>query len=546
MRHARAWLAIALAFGWGCGGPNETDEPDAKPSEEPRLCEPVQGAGAIILPDGEVVDDLRSALLSAQPGDELRLCPGRYLGNFVAEVPLRLTGIGGAAVTILDGISDLPTLELPGDSEVEGLTIRGGGGVRMSSSGSLLIVEARISGNQAEYGAGLVVAENSVATLSGTEIMGNRAEMGGGGVWVQPGGRLELLDGSRVSANWAGVFGAGIWLQEAHLDGGLVSDNVLLATSLSMPTRDEEGVLRIPAETFGGSGVALSGSGSLTGAEITSNTGIGGAFSVSHGTADLTDVWIHDNHSDAGNGGGIGAAEAHVVGEGNTRVERNSAAQAGGGAWVNGASISGVSFSDNVATFCGGLRLDSGELRDVVITGNEAARGSGGGVCATEAVRLENVNLVNNQSSSRGGGLSISYSGSATEVTIVSTTISGNRAEMGGAGIYASSLAWEPDSVTVRLVDSEIAGNSTPGSGGGVYTEAPFTLENSRITSNMADQGGGVWVAGAGALTVIDSDLGAGEHDNSPDDVATTAASYQGYGSGADFTCDSQSCTPEP
>lgn len=544
MRCARPGLILALVFSWACGGPNESVGPDPVPPTESTPCELALGAGAVILPDGEVVDDLRTALMAARPDDELKLCPGRYHGNFVAEVPLRLTAVEDAAVTVLDGISDLPTLEIPGGSEVVGLTIRGGGGVRMSSQGPLGIVDAVITGNQADYGAGVVVAENSVATLSGTVITGNMARKGGGGVWVQPGGRLELLDGSRVSLNWAGLFGAGIWLEDAHITGGLVSDNVLVAGAETLPLRDEHGVLFFPAEAFGGSGVALSGTGSLTGVEVTGNLGLGGAFSVIRGTASLTDVWIHANHSDSIHaGGGLAVIEAHVSGEGNTRVERNTAYSAAG-AWVHDGSVTGVDFSENVARLCGGLLVESGALRNAVISENQASSGGGGGLCVSGAVRVESVTLTNNQSTSNGGALHIQAPfGISTDVEIVGCTLSGNHAASRGGGIH---VEWSPIGMTVLLADSELSGNSASSDGGGVYTDALLDITNSRITGNAADHGGGAYVAQRGALSVTDCDFGEGEHENTPDDVATPSASYEGYASGTEFSCDTDGCTPEP
>lgn len=544
MRNACPWLVATLVIALGCGEPGEIRSPDPEPPAELDSCEIT---GGIILPDGRVVTDLLTALVAAEAGGELQLCPGRYHGNFTVDVPIRLRGLGGASVTILHGISDSPTLKLPGGSEITGLTIRGGGGIHMSTSGTLRVENSVISGSQADYGAGLVVAERSDVTLAGTVITANLARVGGGGVWVKAGGHLKLVDGSRVSGNWARRFGAGIWLQDAHLTGGLVSDNLLLADAYSLPQREADGALSIPAETFGGSGVALSGDGSLTGTEITGNLGVGGALSVLQGTVALADVWIHQNHAGSANGlraGGIAVADAHVVAEGSTRIERNTAYRDGGG-WLFGGSINGVTVADNDAFVCGGLSVNTGGLRNVVVSGNTASGGSGGGLCVSGRVKLDDVKLLDNHSSNSGGAIDVAPLASGTDVEIVRSRIFGNQATRHGGAIHVTSWWWMPDSAKVIVSDSEINDNSAVEVGGGAYTDAPLTIENSRVVANSADHGGGVYVAEAGVLTIVSGDLGVADDENTPDDIATPAASYQGYGIGVTITCDVNGCTPE-
>lgn len=535
---------FALILGAGCDGGRAPSGPDTDPPSDVGVCVPTAENAQVTLDGIRVFDDLQAALLAASPGSELVLCPGSHRGNFVATVPVRLVGLEDRAVTVLTGLSDLlPTLEIPGGSEIVNLTIRdGGGGVVMSSSGSLRIEASLVTGNVADYGAGLVVAENSTATLASTDIRGNSARVAGGGVWVRPGGTLELSEGSSISSNWADAFGAGVWLQEAHLVGGEVSGNLLVTNRLDELRIDpEDGSVVVGGEAFGGSGVALSGTGSVTDTEIAWNSGAGGGLSISFGTGTLRDVWVHDNDARPYACGGLGVAGGIAVIEGATRFERNSADTGGGGLVFHGSVFGGI-FAENVATHgAGGLDVQSGELHHVVIRGNSSEGHFGGGLSTTGTAQLDGLTIEDNHVSGAGGGIHVSAIIDAT-VEISNTTIAGNEAHEGG-GLYVRA-GWTPLHVT--LTNTTLHGNRAAGVGGGLHTNAPVDVRGGAIVGNLADSGGGAYIAAQGALSVTNTDLGAGESDNDPDDIATSVGSHQGYGAGASFACDDAGCTPTP
>lgn len=540
MRASR-WL-LMLLLGGGCGGAAPPSGQDPGVDTDPNGC-PRAGGERVILDGAQAFDDLQVALDAATPGSELRLCPGFYRGPLVAPVPVRLIAIADHAVTVLAGSSDdAPVLTVPGDSELVGLTVQSGHvGVRMSSAGSLRIEASRITGNHAQRGAGLVVAENATATLVGTEITGNVARAGGGGVWVQPGGTLELSDGSVVSDNQAGEFGGGVWLQEAHLIGGAVIRNRVAASPESLP-RYEGGAVILEAEAFGGAGVALSGTGSVSATEIAHNEGPGGSLSVTRGTATLADVWVHDNDARPAMGGGLGVADGTVLGEGATRFERNAARLGGGGVLVKG-TIVGVTFAENEG---GGLDMVYGHLEHVVIRGNTSDFGAG--LISWGTGRLEHVIIEGNQSSGWAGGVSVVgvARGEAT-FEIVDSSIAGNAAEQDGGGLYLwPSSPGAP--LTLWLKDTAVTGNSAGRNGGGLYLDNTAFVNGGAIAGNTAFAGGGAYVFGSGALLSVEgADLGAGEGDNTPDDVRTRSGdAYAGFGAGATFACDRHGCEPTP
>lgn len=564
----RRWL-LSLLLAWSCRGDDGVDPPDSEAVRQ--ICPTSAGPGGVLLGGSQQFDNLQRALDAAEPGDELLLCPGTYEGNFLASVPVRIVAVEDHTVTVLTGLSDFaPTLTLPGGSEIVGLTVRsGGGGVVLSSPGTLRIEASRITGNRAEHGAGLVVAEDSLVTLVGSEITDNVAGTGGGGVWVRPGSTLELTEGSFVSFNRAGEFGGGVWLQDAHLVGGVVSDNVLVWSHDSAPRKDpESGEVLVEGEAFGGSGVALSGTGSVTDTEIAWNTGQGGGLSLCRGTGTFADVWVH--HNDAltltpGAGGGLGVALGAAVHEGNTRFEHNTA-RFGGGAWVLGGSIAGGSFAANHAdgdggggavtdgtvtgarftdntssAAAGGLSLSNGDLVDVVLRGN-TSQTSGGGLATRGRVRLERVHVEGNRAE-LGGGIFMTAHQQPSTSEIVDSAIAGNDA-LNGGGVYVWSHWWVP--LTLEVTSSTIAGNTAAQRGGGLWTDGAVHVSGGAITANTAASGGGAYVDTAGSLAITGTDLGVEQGENTPDDVATPSAAYVGYGANASLTCDGAACAPSP
>jgi hypothetical protein len=83
-------------------------------------------------------------------------------------------------------------------------------------------------------------------------------------------------------------------------------------------------------------------------------------------------------------------------------------------------------------------------------------------------------------------------------LTLVNTTVSGNRARNGGGGIVN-------EFGTLTLIDSTVSNNHAGDSGGGVlnHGSGTLTLINSTVSGNTARGGGGI--VNDGALTLLDS-----------------------------------------
>jgi uncharacterized repeat protein (TIGR02543 family) len=120
-------------------------------------------------------------------------------------------------------------------------------------------------------------------------------------------------------------------------------------------------------------------------------------------------------------------------------------------------------------------------------------------------------NTSSTASSSRGGGVYVSSSGT---FTMNGGDISGNSSSYGG-GVYVSS------SGTFTMNNGDISGNSTSAYGGGVRVEGTFTMNGGDISSNSASWGGGVYITSSATFTMNNGDIS--------DNTATTGGGVYVY-----------------
>lgn len=207
---------------------------------------------------GTEVDPLCSigdAIALANPGDTIRIAPGRYSEQIVITKDLELIGTGGDEMTIIDGAGaggSVVTIPNAVDATLDGLTVTGGvsnegGGIRVL--GSLFLRNSTVSGNlvQSPYyaaaeGGGIfargqgvhVELENS--TVRDNEVVAGKGGTGqGGGVFVQDGTlviRNSTIDGNRANAQYkpsANTRGGGILVFRTSLimSGSTLSNNVI-------------------------------------------------------------------------------------------------------------------------------------------------------------------------------------------------------------------------------------------------------------------------------------------------------------------------------
>lgn len=148
----------------------------------------------------------------------------------------------------------------------------------------------------------------------------------------------------------------------------------------------------------------------------------------------------------------------------------------------------------------------TGTISGVTLTGGNATgarfNNIGGAILAQEgsALTLNSVLVTGNSApTGQGGGV---YYQSAGSHLIINSTFSGNSAQICAAVMNGSS--------TVTAINSTFSGNITPNSGGGFcVNNGRSTLRNVTITNNSASQGGGI-IAFAGSNLTIGNSIVAG------------------------------------
>ncbi|WP_143206552.1 right-handed parallel beta-helix repeat-containing protein [Singulisphaera sp. GP187] len=268
------------------------------------------------------------------------------------------------------------------------------------------------------------------------------------------------------------------------------------------------------AQNAGGSILNL-GTAALTGCTISNSQSPhgGGIANGSGGKLTMTNCTISGNLAmdsvgpNAGGGGGL--YNGNVADLTNCIIERNSAAEKGGGVFnvlaktVNMTACT-ISGNGTASDGDGGGFYSEGtlNLQGCTISNNSANRGAGAfsvaeGEYIGGVLNLTDCTVSGNTSSASGGGL---YSGGIS-VSLVNCTVSGNEARSGGGGGLLSSHG------TATLTSSTFSGNTAGQYGGGLYNYyCTATITNCTVFKNSAGPGyygGGLYNDGYSATLVF-------------------------------------------
>jgi len=162
-------------------------------------------------------------------------------------------------------------------------------------------------------------------------------------------------------------------------------------------------------------------------------------------------------------------------------------------------TITNNSGSPGGGIYCGN---SSPSIIDCTITNNSGS--SGGGIyCDESSPTITGCTITANTSGYYGGGIHCERDSSPI---ISDSNISHNTSIREGGGIYCKDIS----SLTVN--NCKIIGNSTNSavySGGGIYCDSgDLTIQNSVITANAAEFGGGIYYMGGGdKLTITNSTI---------------------------------------
>jgi len=450
---------------------------------------------------------ISAALTAANPGDRL-LIEGNvtFLENITITKNLTLQGGYNGCIS---GSSELTTLNGGGSGKVviiePGLTVtlvnlnltngNGlGGGVSAGTNSQVTLDNVRITGNTGTYGAGLYVSPAAEVTLTnGTKINNNTATIAGGGARVW--GILTSLDTlSDINDNSA-PHGGGVSVQEGgelHLIEADMSGNqataadgkggAILLENGAVSTMTGNVWIYNGNKAYDGAGIYSYDSDVFLGrATIAENTALNGGGGV---------YLTNDSSLSASNA---------TVGFGSGATSGNEAA-IGAGIYSSGSTVDfGGSIMDNIATQQGGgiyAQASTLTLTNAIV----------GGTDTNQANQLgPNGHL--------GAGL---YFDSATQATLNNTVVSGNTFQTTqytyGGGAYVT------DGSGLTLINSSIenhlASSVYDGRGAGLYLNSSIlTVDNSQIVSNTAGTaGGGIRLWGTSTLNVLNDSVIAYNH----------------------------------
>ena len=260
----------------------------------------------------------------------------------------------------------------------------------------------------------------------------------------------------------------------------------------------------------------------LTGGDVAPTTAkVGGGAILNYENLTLAHVVIADNRALAG--GGVYHREGSLTVAHSTFV-RNAATDRGGGLFAFGVPASQISvshseFSDNSATRGGGASISGGTvLLEQLLVDNNLATFAGGGIsCEITSLTVLGGTFSNNRAGIRstgtGGALAISIdpvSSPGTQAILVGVTIRDNMAgDPGfasgfGGGLFFTELRPGPVSqvTALEIRSSTIVGNRANIGGGGIYATGgrAVQISDSTISGNFAVSPTGGQTGGGGAL----------------------------------------------
>jgi hypothetical protein len=410
----------------------------------------------------------------------------------------------GAANTIIDGGGIDRVFHIcPGGGcnyavTILGLTVQNGssedfGGGLRNEGGNLTIGDCTVKDNTAAFYGGGVYNENTLTIQNHTTIggsgAGNQAMINGGGIFNATGS--VTVDNSTVSDNTADNNGGGIW-NNATLD-------VLNGSSIGVPGAGNQGI------DGGGIYNYLDGTTTIDSSAVIYNTASddgGGIYNSVGGEVTLDESAVRACTATEYGGGIYNQAKLTI--RNNSAVSANIATDDGGGIYnaVGGdLTVDSSTISDNDANSNGGgiynratLSIVNGSTIGRAGLGNHAIEG--GGIYTFGGTITLDGSTVSSNTANKGGGI---YTFGGT-ITLEGSTVSANIATDEGGGIRNNG--------TLNIQNGSTIGGSGEGNqaieGGGIFTLGETVMEESTVSANLADFGGGIYHA-FGTTTVTSS-----------------------------------------
>lgn len=400
-----------------------------------------------------------------------------------------------------------------------------------STTAGVEIDDLTLTGGHDEFdgaGGGLRIIQGDV-TLDGVTVTNNQTVGSGGGILVDQGADLNLLD-TTVSHNTADNDGGGIAVlrDSGSLD---IADSLIEGN-----TAREGGGLYVDESTS----VAIANT-AITGNSATFECGSnacqngGGGINARQQSVTITGGEITGNHASASGGGIVSSTfGGQVLSIAGTVIRNNTAFWDAGGVYARNATITDATISGNQAQNAAGLDLLAATLSRTTVSGNTATD-SAGGIRIADAATIDHSTISGNTTAGSGGGLMVI----AGAQTVTNSTISGNAASE-GAGIWKGQkdqaqvvIQGDAGPGTLSLSHVTVAAN-TGGSGANVFNTGAYGAIETRA-SIFADPAGGPGCNSA--LTSLDFNVETGDdcglnaaHDETTADAGLLALADNGGG----------------
>ena len=461
-------------------------------------------------------------------GAELHFSGGSITGN-----SSHMDGDGGGIYANGNNKVYIEGGELTGNTGGTRAQFNGGGGAICVQGGSTVyLIDGNVITGNTTAGSGGGILDYGTLEITGGQIYGNTAtgEDQGNDIFLSATRKATTV----IPAADMAVEGINCWLEDktdaTYIDTAEFFSELTTAYALTAYNTDADAVARIGDVTYRSLQAAINaaqtgdeifllrdieeagkvGAGkdvivNFNGYTITSNAANG--FTVTGGKLVLRDEQASDGKLDG---------EGNLIPNGSLSVSRGVSVTGGGSFTLEGGTVTGFTGAANgggIYVSNADLTVTGGTISDCSTTGH----GAGIYVATGEnTVDISGVTVMNNKSSTEGGGIWIGHN---KQVVVgkegVETVISGNTAGRQGGGLLVSNDP-SKDAEIPRVINVTVTGNkATSGngdanhSGGGVFSSGNLYMEGCTIADNSAGiAGGGLSVRGANAsITVKDTTI---------------------------------------